>query len=102
MLNLLNDLTGSTENFFTFETDCKLILHKKWSYFAVYSMPFTWGFVAVNFAVVVFDELLDEVDVLVEEVVSHVRDVVQHRLVFNLWTRDSTEWAVKRSFILPP
>ena len=38
MLNLLNDLTGSTENFFTFETDCKLVLHKKWSYFAVYSL----------------------------------------------------------------
>ena len=38
----------------------------------------------MNFAVVVFDELLDEVDVLIEEVVSHVRDVVQHRLVFNL------------------
>ena len=30
----------------------------------------------MNFAVVVFDEFLDEVDVLVEEVVSHVRDVV--------------------------
>ena len=40
MLNLLNDLTGSAENFFTFEfeTDCKLTLHKKWSYFAVYSL----------------------------------------------------------------
>ena len=30
----------------------------------------------MNFAVVILDELLDEVDVLVEEVVSHVRDVV--------------------------
>ena len=30
----------------------------------------------MNFAVVVLDELLDEVNVLVEEVIAHVWDVV--------------------------
>lgn len=40
--------------------------------------------VSVHFAVVVLDELLDEGAVLVQDLVSHVGDVVEDRLVFHL------------------
>ena len=39
---------------------------------------------AVHLAVVVFDELLDEGTVLLEQVVTHVGDVVKDRLVLHL------------------
>ena len=38
----------------------------------------------VNFAVVIFDELFNESSVLIQNFVTHVRNVVQNCLVLNL------------------
>lgn len=40
--------------------------------------------ISVNFAVVVFNKLFNKSAVLVQDLVSHVRDVVQNSLIFNL------------------
>ena len=42
--------------------------------------------VSMDLAVVVLDELLDEGSVLVQDLISHVGDVVEHRLIFHLDT----------------
>ena len=42
--------------------------------------------VSMDLAVVVLDELLDEGAVLVQDLVPHVGDVVEHRLIFHLDT----------------
>lgn len=38
----------------------------------------------MNFAIIVFNKLLNKSTVLVQDLVSHVRDVVQNRLIFDL------------------
>ena len=46
--------------------------------------------VSMDLAVVVLDELLDEGAVLVQDLVPHVGDVVEHRLIFHLDTHTHT------------
>lgn len=38
----------------------------------------------MNFAIVVFNKLFNKSAILVQDLVSHIRDVVQNSLIFNL------------------
>lgn len=43
----------------------------------------------MHFAIVVLDKLLDEGPVLLQYLVSHIRDIVQNRLILHLRTMDT-------------
>lgn len=43
----------------------------------------------MDFAIVVFDELFNESPVLVQDLIPHVRNVMQHRLIFHLKQRST-------------
>lgn len=43
--------------------------------------------ISVDFSIIVFNKLFDKGAVLIEDFITHVWDVVQYRLIFNLETR---------------
>lgn len=44
--------------------------------------------ISMDFSIIVFNKLFDKSAVLIEDFITHVWDVVQYRLIFNLVTQD--------------